>query len=90
VTSKYGIKNHTQRLAYLSRELSKRLSMNETLFQWRTLYTILTNKAAKGKKKGTIVAMIVGANSYYVKLYNMFGITYLTWQNMGLIAKRCF
>jgi hypothetical protein len=61
VTSKYGIKNHTQRLAYLSRELSKRLSMMKQLFQWRTLYTILTNKAAKGKKKA-IVAMIVGAN----------------------------
>jgi hypothetical protein len=53
VISKYGIKTTRKRLAYFPRQanvyrLRKQLSNGE-------LYTILTNKAAKGKK-GTIVA----------------------------------
>jgi hypothetical protein len=51
-------KTTRKRSAYLSWELKQRLSINETA-RSNELYTILTNKAAKGKK-GAIVAMIVG------------------------------
>jgi hypothetical protein len=52
-------KNHMKRLAYFSRNIGKRLSIDETSLSNGELYTILTNKAAKGKK-GSIVAMIAG------------------------------
>jgi hypothetical protein len=42
--------------------LGKRLSIDETSFSNGELYTILTNKAGKGKK-GTIVAMIAGTKA---------------------------
>jgi division protein CdvB (Snf7/Vps24/ESCRT-III family) len=50
---KYGIKNHTQRLAYLSENLGKRLSIDEMTLSMRTLY-YFDQQSSKGKK-GTIV-----------------------------------
>jgi hypothetical protein len=44
--------------------LGKRLSIDETALSNGELYTILTNKAAKGKK--TIVAMIAGTKAQTV------------------------
>jgi predicted RNA methylase len=62
-------------------------------------YTILTNKAAKGKK-GAIVAMIAGTKAQTViaiiektplKLRNTVSdITLDMAANMGLIAQKCF
>jgi hypothetical protein len=49
-------------MAYFSKNLGKRLSIDETSFSNGELYTILTNKAGKGKK-GTIVAMIAGTKA---------------------------
>jgi hypothetical protein len=45
----------TQNNGLFSKNLGKRLSIDETSFSNGELYTILTNKAGKGKK-GTIVA----------------------------------
>jgi hypothetical protein len=45
--------------------IGKRLSIDETASSNGELYTILTNKAAKGKK-GTIVAMIAGTKAQIV------------------------
>jgi hypothetical protein len=39
-----------QKIGLSSRELSKRLSIDETALSNGELYTILTNKAAKGKE----------------------------------------
>jgi transposase len=75
------------------------LSIDETALSNGELYTILTNKAAKGKK-GTIVAMIAGTKADVVisiiekiplKLRNTVSeITLDMAANMGLIAKKCF
>jgi hypothetical protein len=48
-------------MAYFSKNLGKRLSIDETSFSNGELYTILTNKA--GKEKRTIVAMIAGTKA---------------------------
>jgi transposase len=75
------------------------LSIDETSLSNGELYTILTNKAAKGKK-GTIVAMIAGTKADTViaiiekiplKQRNQVAeITLDMAGNMGLIAKKCF
>jgi hypothetical protein len=52
-------------LVYLSENIGKRLSIDETSLSNCELYTILTNKAAKGKK-GAIVAMIAGTKAQTV------------------------
>jgi hypothetical protein len=52
VISKYGIKTTRKRLAYFPENLGKRLSIDEQLFQWRTLY-YFDQQSSKGKK-GTI------------------------------------
>jgi transposase len=73
--------------------------MDATVLSNGEFYTILTNKAAKGKK-GTIVAMIAGTKAQTViaiiekiplKLRNTVSeITLDIAANMGLIAKKCF
>jgi hypothetical protein len=82
-------------LVYLSENIGKRLSIDETSLSNGELYTILTNKAAKGKK-GAIVAMIAGTKAQTViaiiektlKLRNTVSdITLDMAANMGLIAK---
>jgi transposase len=79
--------------------IGKRLSIDETSLSNGELYTILTNKAAKGKK-GTIVAMIAGTKADVVisiiekiPLKQRNKVTEITLDmaaNMGLIAKKCF
>ena len=75
------------------------MSIDETSLSNGELYTILTNKAAKGKK-GTIVAMIAGTKADVVisiiekiPLKQRNKVTEITLDmaaNMGLIAKKCF
>lgn len=75
------------------------MSIDETSLSNGELYTILTNKAAKGKK-GTIVAMVAGTKADTViaviekiplKQRNQVAeITLDMAGNMGLIAKKCF
>lgn len=82
-----------------SKNIGKRLSIDETSLSNGELYTILTNKAAKGKA-GSIVAMVTGTKADTViaiiekiplKQRNL--VTEITLDmagNMGLIAKKCF
>jgi transposase len=75
------------------------LSIDETSLSNGELYTILTNKAGKGKK-GSIVAMIAGTKADAVisiiekiPLKQRNQVTEITLDmaaNMGLIAKKCF
>ena len=79
--------------------IGKGLSIDETSLSNGELYTILTNKAAKGKK-GAIVAMVARTKAETViaiiekiplKQRNL--VTEITLDmagNMGLIAKKCF
>ena len=79
--------------------LGAQLSIDETSLSHGELYTILTNKAAKGKK-GAIVAIIAGTKAEKVieilqkipeRLHRK--VTEITLDmagNMELIAKRCF
>jgi hypothetical protein len=57
-------KTTCKRMVGFPENIGKRLSDRNGSFQWE-LYTILTNKAAKGKK-GTIVAMIAGTKAQTV------------------------
>jgi transposase len=79
--------------------IGKRLSIDETSLSNGELYTILTNKAAKGKK-GSVVGMVAGTKAELViaviekialKQRNI--VTEITLDmagNMRLIAKKCF
>lgn len=79
--------------------LGPRLSIDETSLSHGELYTIVTNKDAKGKK-GTLVAIIEGTKSdnvipFLKKLSlrqrnKVEEITLDLAGNMGLIAKKCF
>ena len=55
-------KPHAKDWLIFPENLGNRLSIDETALSNGELYTILTNKAAKGKK-GTIVAMIAGTKA---------------------------
>jgi transposase len=91
--------SHAKQWLIFPKNLGKRLSIDETSLSNGELYTILTNKAGKGKK-GTIVAMIAGTKADTViaiiekiplKARNQ--VTEITLDmaaNMGLIAKKCF
>ncbi|MFK7060249.1 transposase [Flavobacterium oreochromis] len=80
-------------------DIGKYLSLDETSLSNGELYTVLTNKTAKGRK-GTIVAMIAGTkaetvieiiNKIPLRARNLVcEITLDMAGNMGLIAKRCF
>lgn len=50
-------KPHAKQWLVFPKNLGKRLSIDETTLSNGELYTILTNKAAKGKK-GAIIAMV--------------------------------
>lgn len=79
--------------------LGPRLSIDETSLSHGELYTIITNKDAKGKK-GTLVAIIEGTKSEVVipfiqklslrKRNKVEEITLDLAGNMALIAKKCF
>jgi transposase len=63
--SDYGTwdqKDHAQDWLLFPQNVGPRLSLDETSLSNGELYTILTNKSAKGKK-GAIVAMVKGTNS---------------------------
>lgn len=79
--------------------LGPRLSIDETSLSHGELYTVVTNKEAKGKK-GTLVAIIEGTKSENIipflqklslrKRNKVEEITLDLAGNMGLIAKKCF
>lgn len=79
--------------------MGKHLSIDETALSHGELYTVLTNKSAKGKE-GTIVAMVAGTASEKIieilqrlplRLRNKVQeITLDMSGSMNLIAKRCF
>lgn len=56
---------HAKEYLLFADNLGSHLSLDETAFSQGELYTIITNKAAKGKK-GSIVAIISGTNSEYI------------------------
>ncbi|WP_445476057.1 ISAon1 family transposase, partial [Larkinella punicea] len=92
-------KVHAKKWLLYPQNLGSHLSIDETSLSQGELYTILTNKAAKGGK-GSIVAIIAGTKAETViatlrkipeKLRKK--VTEITLDmagNMGLIAKRCF
>jgi len=92
-------KSHAKQWLIFPENIRKRLSIDETSLSNGELYTIVTNKAGKGRK-GTIVAMVAGTKAETViailekiplKLRN--SVTEITLDmaaNMGLIAKKSF
>lgn len=79
--------------------LGKHLSLDETAFTHGELYTIITNKAAKGKK-GSIIAMLAGTSSEVIipllkklplrQRNKVEEITLDMAGSMNQIAKKCF
>jgi len=92
-------KAHAKKWLLFPKNIGKRLSIDETSLSNGELYTILTNKAGKGRK-GTIVAMVAGTKAETVisiiekiplKQRNLVKeITLDMAGNMSLIAKKCF
>ena len=88
-----------RRLYYFPHDIGTRLSIDETALSHGELYTIITNKAAKGKK-GALVAMIKGTKSDTIcqivcKIlqrlrYKCKEITMDFANNMSVIARKCF
>lgn len=92
-------REHAERYLIFPENIGSQLSMDETSLSYDELYTIVTNKAAKGKK-GAIVAIIKGTCAETVishlqkisisKRHKVTEITLDMAGNMELIAKRCF
>lgn len=92
-------KSHAQEWLLFPENIGVHLSLDETAFSNGELYTILTNKKAKGKK-GAIVAMVKGTKAEVViKVLNKLPlkvrskvqeITLDMAGNMGLIVKKSF
>jgi transposase len=92
-------KEHASKYLVFGKNLGKYLSLDETSLSNGELYTVLTNKQAKGQK-GSIVAMIKGTmadniiniiNKIPVSRRNIVKeITVDMASNMNLIAKKCF
>jgi transposase len=57
--------NHAEDWILFKDNIGEKLSIDETCLSQGELYTVVTNKAAKGKK-GSLVAMIKGVDSEYV------------------------
>ncbi len=55
-------KSHAKSWLLFPKNIGSRLSLDETAFSNGDLYTILTNKTAKGKK-GAIIAMVKGTKA---------------------------
>ncbi|MFT6416903.1 MAG: transposase, partial [Dokdonia sp.] len=82
-----------------TQNIGKRLSLDETAFSNGELYTILTNKKAKGKK-GALVAMVRGTKAdVVIKILQKIPlkqrnkveeVTLDMAGNMGLIVKKSF
>lgn len=92
-------KGHAEKWLLFPKNIGNRLSIDETSLSNGELYTIVTNKSAKGRK-GTIVAMTAGTKAESVieviekislKQRNLVKETTLDMAgNMNLIAKKCF
>jgi transposase len=90
---------HAQEYLLFPRNMGRHLSIDETALSHGELYTIITNKSAKGKS-GSIVAMISGTASEKIietlmqlprKLRDRVEeITLDMAASMNIIAKRCF
>lgn len=90
---------HAKSFLLFPNNIGKHLSLDETALSHGELYTVLTNKSAKGKS-GTIVAIIAGTSSEKVmevlqrlplRLRNKVEeITLDMAGSMNIIAKRCF
>ena len=95
-----GNRDHIQKKWLLfPQNMGKRLSIDETAFTNGELYTILTNKSAKGKK-GSVIAMVKGTKAEDViailnklpqaKKNKVTEVTLDMAGNMALIIKRSF
>lgn len=92
-------REHADRYLIFPENIGSHLSIDETCLSYDQLYTIVTNKAAKGRK-GAIVAIIKGTSAETViehlqkisssKRKKVREITLDMASNMELIAKRCF
>jgi len=92
-------KKHAKEWLLFSKNLGSYLSLDETAFSNGDLYTILTNKKAKGKK-GAIVAMVKGTKAdtvikilHKIPLKQRNKVKEITLDmagNMGLIVKKLF
>lgn len=92
-------KEHAKEWLLFPKNIGTKLSLDETSLSNGELYTILTNKAANGKK-GAIVAMIAGTRSdELIKVLNQIPIelrqtveeiTLDMSGSMGLVVDKCF
>ena len=92
-------KSHAKKWLLYPENLGERLSIDETSLSHGELYTIITNKAAKGKK-GAIVAIVAGTKAetvisvlHRIPERTRKKVTEITLDmagNMELICKRCF
>lgn len=90
---------HARDYLLFAKNIGKHLSLDETALSHGELYTVLTNKSAKGKS-GSIVAIIAGTSSETVievlrqlplrQRNKVEEITLDMAGSMNLIAKRCF
>jgi transposase len=95
----WGQLKHAKDYLLFPNNIGKHLSLDETALSHGELYTVLTNKSAKGKS-GTIVAIVAGTSSEKVmevlqrlplRLRNKVEeITLDMAGSMNIIAKRCF
>ncbi|MDN3672771.1 transposase [Flavobacterium branchiarum] len=92
-------KQHAKQWLLFGKNLGMYLSLDETSLSNGELYTVLTNKAAKGKK-GAIVAIVKGTKAeVIIELLNRIPpsrrdmvkeVTVDMASNMNLIVKKCF
>lgn len=92
-------RKHADKYVIFPDNIGTHLSIDETCLSYDELYTIVTNKSAKGRK-GAIVAIIKGTSAETVithlqkislsKRQQVKEITLDMAANMELIAKRCF
>ena len=92
-------KSHAKNWLLFSKNIGKHLSIDETAFSNGDLYTIITNKSAKGKK-GALVAIIKGTKAetvirilHKIPVKQRKKVTEVTLDmagNMGLIVKKSF
>jgi transposase len=90
---------HAQNWLLFAQNIGTQLSIDETALTHGELYTIITNKAAKGRK-GSIVAIVAGTNAEYIisiiekisikQRKQVQEITLDMAASMNLIARKCF
>lgn len=97
--SSWSQKNHADKWLLFPENIGTQLSLDETSLSNGDLYTILTNKAAKGRK-GAIVAIVSGTKSSEIikvleriplkKRKEVEEVTVDMANNMNLISRLCF